>query len=183
MADVRRFGTAHDAAMANSDSSGGVGSAPPEGHLRRWMQVVGAFYVIQFVMMAMVRAPIATFGPAGTLDRAAAGDPLAEFVVDTWTIFGLEVLAVGAVLLLATRRGELARGAIYTVLAIEISRGILADMSMIARGIHVGGYLIWIVIHSTVIATGLLALRRSRRPEAVPAAGAVRGSARSGSAG
>ncbi len=33
----------------------------------RWMQIVGAFYVLQFVMMAIVRAPIRTFGPAGTL--------------------------------------------------------------------------------------------------------------------
>ncbi len=52
------------------------------------MQVVGAFYVLQFVMMVFTRAPIRTFGPAGTLSKAAAGDTLARFVVDTWTIFG-----------------------------------------------------------------------------------------------
>ena len=72
------------------------------------MQIVGTFYVVQFVMMAFVRAPIRTFGPTGTLSKAAAGDSLARFVVDTWTVFGLEVGAVGVMLLIATRRTELA---------------------------------------------------------------------------
>jgi hypothetical protein len=127
------------------------------------MQIVGAFYVLQFVMMVLVRAPIRTFGPAGTLSKAAAGDTLARFVVDTWTIFGLEVGAVGVMLLIATRRRELAAGAIWTVLAIEVGRGLIADTYMIARGIHVGGYLVWIVIHSVVIVTGVMALRARRR--------------------
>ena len=133
------------------------------------MQIVGAFYVLQFVMMAFVRAPIRTFGPDGTLSKAAAGDTLARFVVDTWTIFGLEVGAVGVMLLIATRRTELAPGAIWTVLAIEVGRGVIADTYMIARGIHVGGYLVWIVIHSVVIVTGLMALRARRRDVHDPA--------------
>ncbi len=154
MADVRSVCVAHDATMTNDNNI-----RPPI----RWMQVVGAFYVLQFVMMAVVRAPIRTFGPADTLSKAAAGDTLARFVVDTWTIFGLEVGAVGVILLIATRRTELAAGAIWTVLAIEVGRGLIADSYMIARGINVAGYLVWIVIHSAVIVTGLLALRASRR--------------------
>ena len=129
----------------------------------RWMQVIGAFYVLQFVMMAVVRAPIRTFGPSGTLSKAAAGDTLARFAVDTWTIFGLEVGAVGVILLVATRRTELAIGAIWTVLAIEVGRGLIADSYMIARGINVAGYLVWILIHSAVIVTGFMALRGGRR--------------------
>lgn len=148
-----------DADMVNNDTNSSVPVAPPAGGLRRWMQVVGAFYVAQFVAMAIVRAPIRTFGPSGTLDKADHGDALAKFVIDTWTTFALEVLAVGVILLVASRRGDLARGAIYTVLAIEISRGLIADSYMIARGIHVGGYLIWIAIHATVLITGILALR------------------------
>ena len=151
-------GEAHDAAMTT------LYNRPPV----RWMQIVGAFYVLQFVMMAFVRAPIRTFGPAGTLSKAAAGDSVARFAVDTWTIFGLEVGAVGVMLLIATRRTELAAGAIWTVLAIEVGRGIIADTYMIARGINVAGYLVWIVIHSVVIVTGLLALRASRRVAHVP---------------
>ena len=158
----------HDTAMTNTTDNRHP-SAAPTGPLRRWMQVIGVFYVAQFVMMAIVRAPIRTFGPSGTLARADDGDALAEFVVDTWTIFGLEVLAVGVVLLVATRRRALASGAIYTVLAIEVTRGIVADLFMVARGVQVAGYLVWIVIHSAVIATGVLALRASGDGVAVPA--------------
>jgi hypothetical protein len=154
-----------DAGMITNDPNSSHPVAPPAGRLRRWMQVVGAFYVAQFVAMAIVRAPIRAFGPSGTLDKADSGDALANFVIDTWTTFALEVLAVGVVLLIASRRGDLARGAVYTVLAVEISRGLIADSYMIARGIHVGGYLAWIAIHSTVLTTGILALRAAH-PEA-----------------
>ena len=130
------------------------------GGLRRWMQITGAFYLLQFLMLVFVRAPIRTFGPKDTLTRAGDGDALASFVVDTWTFFGLEILAVGVVLLVAIRRPQLALGAVYTVLAIEVSRGIVADLYQVARGVHVGGYLVWIVIHTTVLASGLLCLRR-----------------------
>jgi hypothetical protein len=100
--------------MTNNDSgSANSGSWRPAQHLRLWMQVVGAFYLAQFVMMAIVRAPIRTFGPEGALAEADAGDPLARFLVDTWTTFGLEVAAVGVTLLIATRRRELAKGAVW----------------------------------------------------------------------
>jgi hypothetical protein len=127
------------------------------------MRVVGVFYVLQFVAMAIVRAPIRTFGPDGALEQADAGEPVASFLVDTWLIFGLEVLAVGVCLLIASRRQALAAGVVWTVIAIESSRGILADSIMIVRGIEVAGYLVWIAIHSTVIVTGLRAIRAARR--------------------
>ena len=145
----------------------------------RWMKIVGAFYLLQFVMMAIARAPIRTFGPPGTLSKAAAGDALARFVVDTWTIFGLEVGAVGVMLLIATRRTELAAGAIWTVLAIEVGRGLIADTCMIVRGINVVGYVVWIVIHSVVIVTGLLAMRAGRGQVDVPVTAAASVTARS----
>ena len=154
-----------------------ITSAPPTlvptGRLRRWMQITGAFYLLQFVMLVFVRAPIRTFGPTGTLERADRGDDLAEFVVDTWTFFGLEILAVGLILLLAIRRGELALGAIYTVLAIELSRGIVADLYQIARGVNVGGYAVWVAVHTTVLLTGIHCLRDARRRGSVGAARVV----------
>ena len=51
--------------------------------LRWWLRIVGAFYVLQFVAMSVVRAPIRTFGPANALDQAAGGDPTARFLVDS----------------------------------------------------------------------------------------------------
>ena len=134
-----------------------------------WLRIVGVFYLLQFVGMALVRAPIRTFGPEGTLARADAGDPVAEFVVDTWVTFGLEVGAIGACLFLASRHLHLASGVAWTVLAIELTRGIANDVYMIARGIEVPGYLVWIVIHSVVILTGWRSLRAASDP--VSAAG------------
>ena len=124
-----------------------------------WLRIVGVFYLLQFVAMAFVHAPIRTFGPPGVLARADAGDETASFLVDTWFTFGCEVAAVGACLLIASRRPLLVEGVTWTVLAIEVVRGILNDVYMIARGIDVPGYLIWIVIHSVVIVTGLRSLR------------------------
>jgi hypothetical protein len=159
--------------MTDNDSFIGrekTGARRPPRRLRRWMQVVGGFYLLQFVMMAIVRAPIRTLGPKGALDLADAGDPVASFLVDTWTTFGLEVASVGVMVLVASRRAELARGVVLTVLAIEVGRGLVLDSYMIARGIHVAGYAVWIAIHSLVIVTGLWALRAGRAAESVAVA-------------
>jgi hypothetical protein len=125
-----------------------------------WMRVVGAFYVLQFVAMALVRAPIKAQGPEGALALEAAGDPMARFLVDTWVTFGLEVGAIGVAVLIASRFASDARPVIWTILAIELSRGIIADVYMLARGNKVPVLAVWLVIHTIVIVTGLLALRR-----------------------
>lgn len=137
--------------------------------LTRWMRIVGIFYLAQFVAMAFVHAPIRTFGPEGALEAADAGDPIAEFLVHTWTTFGIEVGAIGVALLLAATRPRFSWGVAATVLGIELTRGILNDVIFIARGIEVVGYLMWIGIHSVVILTGLIALRRSSIARPIPA--------------
>jgi hypothetical protein len=127
--------------------------------LRWWMRIVGVFYLMQFVAMVIVRAPIRAQGPAGTLARAAAGDPLARFVVDTWVTFGLEVGAIGVVLLIASRLPEQGRILVWSILAIELARGIVADIYLISRGNDLAVPVVWLVLHSVVIATGLVCLR------------------------
>ena len=129
-----------------------------------WMRIVGVFYLLQFVAMVIVHAPIRTFGPEGVLEQAAAGDPTAQFLVDTWVTFGLEVAVIGLALLLASRAPDRGAALVWTVIGIELVRGILNDLYMIARGIEVTGYVVWIFIHSVVIVTGLLCLRAGRDP-------------------
>ena len=133
-----------------------------------WMRIVGAFYLLQFVMMAIVRAPIRAMGPAGTLDLADAGDPLAKFLVDTWLVFGVEVGVIGAGLLVASRIASQARALVWTVIAIELVKGPPMDLYMISRGYPVTPMVVWIVIHSLVIATGVLALRSAGRTSSIP---------------
>jgi hypothetical protein len=126
-----------------------------------WMRIIGVFYLLQFVMMAIVRAPIRTFGPAGALSSEAAGDPLARFLVDTWVGFGLESVAIGIGLLVASRSASLARALVWTVLAIEFTKGVLFDIYMIIRGYDIVAFVLWIVIHSIIIGTGVHALRKT----------------------
>jgi hypothetical protein len=129
--------------------------------LRWWMWIVGAFYVLQFVMNAIVKAPIRAFGPEGALAREVAGDPMARFLVDTWVVFGLEIAAIGLALLIFSRQPQQAKALVWTVIAIEVLRGIVADTYMISRGLPLVGLVIWIVIHTAIIVTGLLVLREA----------------------
>ena len=130
--------------------------------LRWWMRVAGTLYVVQAVIAAIVFVPIQVLGPPGALDAAAAGDRTAKLLVDTWVLFGLEVGTVGAALLAASRAPERASALVWTVLGLELFRGIGHDVYMLARGYEATGLVIWIVIHTVLIGTGLLALRRAR---------------------
>jgi len=113
-----------------------------------WMRIVGVFYLLQFVMMVFVRAPIRAVGPQGALAQAAAGDLTASFLVDTWVTFGLEVGAIGAVLLIASHAPGQAIALVWAVIAIELARGIADDIYMLARGYDVTTYAIWIFLHN-----------------------------------
>src|SRR6266550_4556677 len=130
-----------------------------------WMRIVGLFYLLVFVMAAFVKAPIREEGPAGALYLAARGDPMARFVVDTWVTLGLELGAVGVALLVASRAADRGRALIWTVGAMELA-GIAADIYKIVRGYDLRAPLTWMVVHSVIVATGLWALRESRRPAA-----------------
>lgn len=134
--------------------------------LRWWMRIIGVFYVLQFVMVALVRAPIRAQAPPDTLARAAAGDPLANFLIDTWVTFGLEMLAIGGGLIIGSRLVAEARPLVWTVIGIELGRGIAADLYMLARGSDPTVPVVWLVIHSIVIATGLRAMGRRRSSSA-----------------
>ena len=124
-----------------------------------WLRIVGALYLLNGIMMALVRAPIRSAGPSGALDQAAGGDPLARFLVDTWIGFGLEVFAIGVVLIAAAGYPRSATALVWAVIGIEIARGLVYDVYMLTQGYPLAVYLPWIGIHAVVIATGLWAMR------------------------
>lgn len=129
--------------------------------LKWWMRVVGSLYLLKFVAVALINAPIRAQAPRGIL-LAAEGNPVARFLVDTWVIFGLEMAALGIALLLASRVPQHARALAFAILGVEVS-GIVADVYQIARGHALDVPVTWIVIHALVITTGLLFLRSDRQ--------------------
>lgn len=153
--------TAGSTDATTDTETGRFGFASPRAPLVWWLRIVGAFYLFLFVMIVFVRLPLRVFAPEGTLDLAAAGDPLAKYLVDTWVMFGLELGVIGVMLLVATRYLDQARLLVWTVIGVELVRGIVDDVYMIARGYEPAGFVGWIVIHSIIILTGYYALRRA----------------------
>ena len=128
-----------------------------------WMRIVGALYVALAFGMTILRLPIRVEGPPGALDLAAAGDPMARFVVDTWFTYGVELGVIGSALLIASRLPDRARALIWTVIAIEAVRGIGIDIYKLARGYEVAPMVIWMLVHGVIIATGVRCLRQQER--------------------
>lgn len=129
--------------------------------LKIWMRAVGVLYLAMFVAAAIIRAPIRTLGVPGTLERAAAGDATAKFLVDTWFALGVEFATVGVALLVGSRAPARARSLVYTVLGIETVRAAVTDLHWIVNGYDLTVHGVWIAIHSVVVATGVIAVRRT----------------------
>lgn len=131
------------------------------------MRIVGIFYLLLFISSAIVKLPFRTMFD-GVLAQAAAGDLTAKMLIDTWVMFGLEMGVIGAALIIASRIPDQARVLVWTVLGLELVRGIIDDIYMIARGYEITIYIGWIVIHTIIIITGIIALR-AHRVETEPA--------------
>jgi hypothetical protein len=141
------------------------------GKLKRWMKVVGVLYIINgmalgisFVVPAVGEASIGARVPGAELSG-----PMYEFALDTWLMFGFEMLVVGAALLWASRDAWTNRVLAWTVIALEAVRGVVDDLIWIARGYTTVVYIGWIVFHIGVIATGASALRSADVRAEVPA--------------
>lgn len=120
-----------------------------------WMRVVGVLYLFMAFVSIGPRIPIKAEGPPGILEDASAGNPVARFVLDTWTMFGLYMGAVGITLLLASRDAAASSSIVWMVMALELIGGIGIDVYKLVRGYPRTPPLVWIVIHSAVILTGL----------------------------
>ena len=136
-----------------------------EGALRTWMRVVGAFYILLGVrLLPWFNAPmVERFGdlasPGVVLEP---GTPVFSFVIDWMATFGLDLVVLGVVLMLAARRAWDHRILAYVVIGQEAVRGILADVWFAARPFNsTSFYLGFLVVHAAVIATGVWALRRA----------------------
>jgi len=62
-------------------------------------------------------------------------------------------------IVIATGIPEQAKVLVWAIIGIELARGVADDVYMITQGYDPTVYMIWIVIHTVVIVTGLLSLR------------------------
>jgi hypothetical protein len=129
--------------------------------LRRWMYLVGGFYVLMglFNTPWIIEARLPTQYP----DLGVAVESnAARALVDVWFMFGAEVLVIGVVLIaFAPRHGE-RMALVWAVLGMEVIRGIAVDVWFLTRGYDPPIYVGWIVVHLIIILTGLYAIRRVR---------------------
>lgn len=135
--------------------------------LKWWMRVVGALYLFLFVVVAFLKLPIRAEGPAGVLERAASGDPTANFVVDTWVTLGIWYGVLGIALVIASRIPAEAKALVWTIIGWEAG-GIIIDIYKVARGYDPAAPVTWMFIHAIIIAVGVAMIRRARSP-AIPA--------------
>jgi hypothetical protein len=130
--------------------------------LKLWMRIVGAFYVVMGVFNTpwIIEARLTTQYP----NLGVATDSnAARALVDTWFMFGLEVMVIGVALLYFSRDPARHIALVWTVIGLEIVRGIFDDLYLLARGYDVAIYSGWIVIHLIIIVTGVVAVRRDAR--------------------
>lgn len=129
------------------------------------MLAVGIFYVVLGVrLLPWINGPmIEAFGDFATPGvNVDAASPLFTLLIDWMATFGLDLLVIGVVLVIAARNAYDHRILVYVVLAQEATRGILADLWFASRSFNSAGfYLGFLGVHAVVIVTGLRALQRA----------------------
>lgn len=136
------------------------------------MTVVGVFYLVLGVrLLPWVNRPM--IEAAGLDSVYLAGDLSTDDTAFAWVLdwmgtFGLDLLVLGGVLLVAARAPVRNRLFAHLVIWHEVVAGVLDDLWFFSRDYVADGfYLGFIVVHLVVIATGIRALRRAR-PAAEP---------------
>lgn len=129
--------------------------------LEWWFRGVGLLYVTLglgfFPPLNAARLPAMLPG-----FDAPEGGVAYRALLDFSFMFGLDLLVIGAFLLVAARQPLKYAHFVWLVVALEAVRGVLDDIYMIVRGYEAPFYLGFIVVHLIIIATGIMFLRQAR---------------------
>lgn len=127
--------------------------------LKWWFRVVGILYFLLGV----------GFVPALNASRLPMMLPGVETLgvtyhglLDFSFMFGLDLIVTGAFMLWASRDPLKNLSIVWLVVALEIVRGILDDFYMILQGYAAPLYIGFIVLHLTIIVTGIVFLRQAQ---------------------
>lgn len=141
--------------------------------MKWWMRLVGALYVLLGIgfIPFINELRIATMIPGMTVPP---GSVEYKALIDWTFFFGLDLLVTGAVLIVAARDPKRNLILVWLVIALEIVRGLLADIYYIGRGYaSIPFYVGFMTLHLVIIVSGIL-LARQTAQETGPEQRAVR---------
>ncbi|MBI5876149.1 MAG: BphX family protein [Chloroflexi bacterium] len=122
--------------------------------LKWWFRLYGAFYLLLGAMNMYGTFVDPSFF-AQTLPYPAPADVVKAFV-DGWSPFAFEIVGIGTFLLWASRNPRRYVGTVWLAVWLELWHGIVGDLYLIAKGFDAASYIVFIVIHLVIIATGVM---------------------------
>jgi hypothetical protein len=134
--------------------------------LKWWFRIVGGFYSL----LALMNLYFVLINPnyARTMLEypfAVTDDTVMAFV-DGWSPFAFEVFGLGTFMLWASRNPRRYLGAVWLLVWLEFTHGVLDDIYLIARGYDMAGYIAFIVIHLSIMVTGVWCVRQAEKESA-----------------
>lgn len=128
-----------------------------------WLRIVGIVNIALGVMwLPSLNAARLELSVPGW-DTPQGGAAYRGFL-DYTMLFGLDLIILGAFLIIASFRPQQSRILAWLAIALSAVRGILDDIYMIVAGYPVAAMLAFIGLHTAIIVTGLVALRAASRP-------------------
>ena len=126
--------------------------------LQWWMRIVGTLYLF----VAGASLPFGT-GPGSALPGIPFDQQYPQRLEDLQFLNGLIYGVLGAALLFASREPRRNLILVWTVILLEIVRGLLGDAYLLGRGAPGYSYLILLLIHLVIMATGIEFARKLDR--------------------
>lgn len=120
-----------------------------------WFRIVGAFYSLLAVLNL--------YGTFVNSDFFATSFPFTDEAMqaflDGWSPFVFEMVGIATFCLWASRNPARYLGAVWLLVWLELLHGVVDDIYLISRGYSAAGYLLFILVHLVIIATGVWAVR------------------------
>lgn len=126
-----------------------------------WFRIVGGFYLLLALMnLYFVLINPSFAGEMMAFPFPTTHDTIMAFV-DGWSPFAFEVFGIATFMLWASFNPRRYLGAVWLLVWLEFTHGVLDDIYLIWRGYDMIGYLIFIAIHLAIIVTGVLFVRQA----------------------
>lgn len=128
--------------------------------LKWWFRIVGGFYLLLALMNMYF-----TFSGNLAMVRDTIPFPVDDFgvqaFIDGWSPFAFEILGIATFMLWASRDPLKYLGAVWLLVWLELLHGVVDDVYLIARGYDAASYIVFIVIHLSIIVTGVMFAREA----------------------